>query len=77
MASQPEIGAAVELIGALLGSVQYQSYSVAAVANYITINNELPYNVNVYFSNLTPVYVNASGYSFTLPKELILINVTS
>ena len=72
-------GAAVEVIGDLLGAFQYTTTSVAETANYISIHNDLPppYYVNVYFSNLTPVYVNASGYSFTLPKELILINVTS
>ncbi|MFP3265493.1 MAG: hypothetical protein RXO54_06635 [Acidilobus sp.] len=77
MASQPEIGAAVELIGALLGAFQYQSYSVAGVVNEIIIGNNFPsYYVNVYYSNLTPVYT-VSGQSFTLPKELVLINVTS
>jgi hypothetical protein len=71
-------GAVLEVIGALLGAFQYQSNSVAASVNTITITNSLPnYSVYVYFSNLTPVYVNASGYSFTLPKELVLINVTS
>jgi len=77
MVSQPEVGAAVELIGALLGAFQYQSYSVASVANYITMMpNNLPYNVSVYYSNLTPVYT-VSDQGFTLPNELILINVTS
>jgi len=70
-------GAVLEVIGALLGSVQYQYQSLAEVVNQIMITNHLPYYVNVYYSNLTPVYVNASGYSFTLPKELVLINVTS
>ncbi|MFP3286906.1 MAG: hypothetical protein RXP86_06625 [Acidilobus sp.] len=74
----PEVVAALEVIGALLGSVQYQSYSVAVSVNGITINNGLwQYNVSVYYSNLTLVYWTASGYGFTLPKELILINVTS
>jgi len=76
MVSQPEVGAAVELIGALLGAFQYQSYSVAVVANFITMPNNLPYYVNVYYSNLTPVYT-VSDQGFTLPNELILINVTS
>jgi hypothetical protein len=76
MVSQPEVGAAVELIGALLGAFQYQSYSVAMVENQIMTSNNLPYYVNVYYSNLTPVYT-VSGYGFTLPNELILINVTS
>jgi hypothetical protein len=70
MASQPEIGAAFLVIGALLGSFQYQSNSVAVSVNTITITNSLPnYYVNVYYSNLTPVYVNASGYSFTCPRS--------
>jgi hypothetical protein len=69
-------GAVLEVIGALLGAFQYQSQSVAANVNSIMITNSLPYNVSVYFSNLTPVYT-VSGQHFTLPKELILINVTS
>jgi len=70
-------GAVLEVIGALLGAFQYQSNSVAASVNTITITNSLPnYSVYVYFSNLTPVYT-IGGQSFTLPKELILINVTS
>jgi len=74
----PEVGAVLEVIGGLLGSVQYQSYSVAASVTGITINNGFwQYNVSVYYSNLTPVYWTASGYGFTLPKGLILINVTS
>jgi hypothetical protein len=77
MASQPEIGAAFLVIGALLGAFQFQYQSLAVGVNTITINNPLPYYVSMYYSNLTPVYVNASGYSFTLPKELVLINVTS
>jgi len=78
MASQPEIGAAFLVIAGLLGSFQYQYQSLAASVNTITISNPLPnYYVSVYYSDLTPMYVNASGYSFTLPKELILINVTS
>jgi hypothetical protein len=70
-------GAVLEVIGALLGAFQYQSNSVAASVNTITITNSLPnYYVYVYFSNLTPVYT-VSGQHFTLPKELVLINVTS
>ncbi|PVU73340.1 hypothetical protein DDW07_01635, partial [Acidilobus sp. SCGC AC-742_E15] len=78
MASQPEIGAAVELIGALLDSFQYQSYSVAVTVNNFLVSNTFPrgYYVNVYFSNLTPMYT-VSDQGFTLPNELILINVTS
>jgi hypothetical protein len=71
-------GAVLEVIGALLGAFQYQSQSVAADVNTITITSYFspPYSVYVYFSNLTPVYT-IGGQSFTLPKELILINVTS
>ncbi|MFP3285807.1 MAG: hypothetical protein RXP86_00885 [Acidilobus sp.] len=76
MASQPEIGAAFLVIGALLGAFQFQYHSVAASVNTITINNPLPYNVSVYYTNLTPAYT-VSGQHFTLPKELILMNVTS
>ena len=74
--SQPEVGAAVEVIGALLGAFQYTTTSVASTANFISIYNSLPYHVNVYYSNLTPVYT-VSDQGFTLPNELILINVTS
>jgi len=78
MESQPEIGTAFLVIGALLGSFQYQYQLVAEVVNTIIIASDFlpPYNVSVYFSNLTPVYT-VSGQSFTLPRELILINVTS
>jgi hypothetical protein len=76
MASQPEIGAAFLVIGALLGAFQFQYQSVAVSVNTITIYNPLPYNVSMYYSNLTPAYT-VSGQSFTLPKELILMNVTS
>jgi hypothetical protein len=76
MASQPEIGAAFLVIGALLGAFQFQYHSVAVSVNTITINNPLPYYVSMYYSNLTPAYT-VSSQSFTLPKELILINVTS
>jgi len=70
-------GAVVEVIGALLGAFQYTTTSVAETANYISVHNHLPnYYVNVYYSNLTPAYT-VSGQSFTLPKELILINVSS
>jgi hypothetical protein len=78
MASQPEIGAAVLVIAALLDSFQYQYHSVAEAVNSFFVDNTYPSQyVNVYYSDLTPVYVNASGYSFTLPRELILINVSS
>jgi len=76
--TQPEIGTAFLVIGALLGSFQYQYQPVAASINSITIVSDFlpPYNVSVYYSNLTPAYT-VSGQSFTLPNELILINVTS
>jgi hypothetical protein len=78
VAGFPEIGAVIEVIGGLLGSVQYQNYSVAASVTGISIVNGFSqYNVSVYYSNLTPVYWIASDYGFTLPKALILINVTS
>ena len=71
-------GAVLEVIGSLLGAFQYQSNSVAVTVNTITIASDFlpPYNVNVYYSNLTPAYT-VSGQSFTLPKELILMNVSS
>ena len=78
MASQPEVGAAVLVIGALLDSFQYQYQSVAASVNSFFVDNTYTSQyVNVYYSDLTPMYVNASGSSFTLPRELILINVSS
>jgi hypothetical protein len=77
MASQPEVGAVVELIGALLDSFQYQSYSVAVTVNIFFVDNTyLSQYVNVYYSNLTPMYT-VSDQGFTLPRELILINVSS
>jgi len=76
--ASPEAGDILKVIGALLGSFQYQSNSVAASVNTITIANPyLHHYVNVYYSDLTPVYYTVSGYGFTLPRELILINVTS
>jgi hypothetical protein len=78
MASQPEVGAALYVIAGLLDSFQYQYHSVAASVNSFLVDNTyLSQYVNVYYSDLTPMYVNASGYSFTLPRELILINVSS
>jgi len=73
-----EVGDILKVIGALLGSFQYQSNSVAASVNTITISNPYTnYYVNVYYGGLTPVYYTVSGYGFTLPRELILINVSS
>ena len=78
MASQPEVGAAVLVIAALLDSFQYQYHSVAVSVNSFFVDNTYPSQyVNVYYSDLTPMYVNASGYGFTLPRELILINLSS
>jgi hypothetical protein len=78
MASQPEVGAAVLVIAALLGSFQYQYHSVAASVNSFFVDNTYTSQyVNVYYSGLTPVYYNASGYGFTLPRGLVLINVSS
>jgi hypothetical protein len=73
-----EAGAVLEVIGDLLGAFQYTTTSVAESVNTIAITAYFspPYYVNVYFSNLTPAYT-VSGQSFTLPKELVLINVTS
>jgi hypothetical protein len=76
--ASPEVGDILKVIGSLLGSFQYQSNSVAASVNTITISNPyLHHYVNVYYSNLTPVYYTVSGYGFTLPRELILINASS
>jgi hypothetical protein len=78
MASQPEVGAAVLVIAALLDSFQYQSYSVAGSVNIFFVDNTYPSQyVNVYYNNLTPVYYTVSGQGFTLPRELILINLSS
>ncbi|MGC9072522.1 hypothetical protein [Acidilobus sp.] len=76
---QAEVAAAADLVAGVLNSFQYQSYSVAVSANTILIDNGLPqgYYASAYFSNLTPVYYNASGYGFTLPRELVFINLTS
>ncbi|ESQ25792.1 MAG: hypothetical protein JCHSAcid_07290 [uncultured Acidilobus sp. JCHS] len=70
---QPGATAFADLIAGVLDPFQYWVY------NEITAFNDLPrgYYVNVYFNDLTPVYYNASGYGFTLPGKLVLINVTS
>jgi len=49
------------------------------VFSLIGVSNTFPrsYYVNVYYSDLTPVYYNASGYGFVMPRGLILINLTS
>ena len=69
---QPGAIAFADLIASVLNPFQYQVFST------IMVGNPLPnYYVNVYYSGLTPVYYNASGYGFTLPRELVLINVSS
>jgi len=71
-AGQPGTTAFADLIAGVLNPFQYQ------VESFIAIDNNLPqYYVNVYYNDLTSVYYNASGYGFTLPRELILINLTS
>jgi hypothetical protein len=68
---QPGATAFADLIAGVLDPFQW-------VYNEITVSNYLPrYYVNIYFNDLTPVYYNASGYGFTLPGKLVLINVTS
>ena len=70
---QPGATAFADLIAGVLDPFQY------LVFNEIMVSNNLPrgYYVNVYFNSLTPVYYNASGYGFTLPGKLVLINLTS
>jgi len=69
---QPGATAFADLIAGVLNPFQW-------VYNEITAFNDLPrgYYVNIYFNDLTPVYYNASGYGFTLPGKLVLINLTS
>jgi hypothetical protein len=69
---QPGAAAFADLIAGVLNPFQW-------VYNDITAFNDLPrgYYVNIYFNDLTPVYYNASGYGFTLPGKLVLINMTS
>jgi hypothetical protein len=68
---QPGATAFADLIAGVLNPFQW-------VYNEITVSNYLPrYYVNIYFNDLTPVYYNASGYGFTLPGKLVLINVSS
>jgi len=69
---QPGATAFADLIAGVLNPFQW-------VYNEITALNGLPrgYYVNIYFNDLTPVYYNASGYGFTLPGKLVLINLTS
>ena len=69
---QPGAVAFTDLIAGVLNPFQYQVFST------IIVSNPLPnYYVNVYYSALTPVYYNASGYGFVMPRGLIFINLTS
>jgi len=69
---QPGAIAFAELIAGVLNPFQYQTFYVMGVSN------TLPrYYVNVYYSDLTPVYYNASGYGFAMSRGLIFINLTS
>ncbi|NAZ31897.1 MAG: hypothetical protein GU352_04230 [Acidilobus sp.] len=69
---QPGATAFTDLIASVLNPFQYQVFSL------IIVSNPLPnYYVNVYYSGLTPVYYNASGYGFVMPRGLILVNVSS
>ena len=70
---QPGATAFADLIAGVLDPFQYLVFSTIMVFNSFPP----PYYVNVYFNGLTPVYYNASGYGFTLPGKLVLINVTS
>jgi len=69
---QPGATAFADLIAGVLNPFQYQT------SYFILVDNNLPrYYVNIYLNDLTPVYYNASGYGFTLPRGLIFINLTS
>jgi hypothetical protein len=69
---QPGATAFADLIAGVLSPFQYQTFY------FISVDNSLPrYYVNVYYSGLTPVYYNASGYGFVMPRGLIFINVSS
>jgi hypothetical protein len=69
---QPGATAFADLIAGVLSPFQYQTSYVIAVSN------PLPrYYVNVYYSGLTPVYYNASGYGFAMSRGLIFINMSS
>jgi len=69
---QPGAIAFADLIAGVLNPFQYQTSSFIMVSNFIP-----RYYVNVYYSDLTPVYYNASGYGFVMPRGLIFINLTS
>ncbi|MFP3081126.1 MAG: hypothetical protein RXR09_06400 [Acidilobus sp.] len=69
---QPGAIAFADLIAGVLNPFQYQTSSFIMVSNFIP-----RYYVNVYYSDLTPVYYNASGYGFAMSRGLIFINLTS
>jgi len=69
---QPGAIAFADLIAGVLNPFQYQTSSFIMVSNFIP-----RYYVNVYYSGLTPVYYNASGYGFAMSRGLIFINLTS
>jgi len=69
---QPGATAFADLIAGVLNPFQYETSYV------IGVSNTFPrYYVNVYYSDLTPVYYNASGYGFAMSRGLIFINLTS
>jgi len=72
-AGQPGVAAFTDLIASVLNPFQYQVFSLIGVSNTFPRG----YYVNVYYSGLTPVYYNASGYGFAMPRGLIFINLTS
>jgi len=72
-AGQPGATAFTDLIAGVLNPFQYQVFSLIGVSNTFPRG----YYVNVYYSGLTPVYYNASGYGFVMPRGLIVINLTS
>jgi hypothetical protein len=69
---QPGAIAFADLIASVLNPFQYQTFYVVGVSNFIP-----RYYVNMYYSDLTPVYYNASGYGFAMSRGLIFINVSS
>ncbi len=70
---QPGATASADLIAGVLVPFQYLVFNEISAFNYLPRG----YYINIYFNDLTPVYYNASGYGFTLPGKLVLINVTS
>jgi len=69
---QPGATAFADLIAGVLNPFQWVYNEIAALNGLWR-----SYYVNIYFNDLTPVYYNASGYGFTLPGKLVLINVSS